>query len=350
MIKLLTGIPGSSKTLHTIKLLNEDPLYQNRPVYYYNVKDVTFENWIELTEEEVLKWYELPVGAVIFIDECQKVFRSRSAKDKVPQHTVELETHRHNGHDLICTTQHPMLLDTSFRRQVGEHWHIERKFGFESARVLKWQECQNDPKDYHCRQEAITETHQFPKQYYGTYKSAEVHTVKKQIPKKLYLVAASIIAFLALGGHFAWKMMNKSEMAAQTASANSDASAGLVEGIRRLAPAAIQKEDNGFKPVYPLDPKEYLALFKPRLDGQPNTAPIYDHLMQPTVAPQQHCLIIHRDSGVDECRCYTQQATKINISAAKCKSIVEAGLFDNVKQVVSTTYNADGQKLSQKLL
>ena len=86
MIKFFTGIPGSSKTLNAVKEINEDPLYQNRPIYYHNVKEVTFENWIELSDEEVKKWYELPAGSVIFMDEVQKIFRpGRKYGDNVPK-------------------------------------------------------------------------------------------------------------------------------------------------------------------------------------------------------------------------------------------------------------------------
>jgi zona occludens toxin len=342
MIRLFTGIPGSSKTLNAVKELIEDDLYQNRPIYYYNVQEVVFDDWIELSESEVLKWYELPVGSIIFIDECQKIFRPRKPGDKVPAHVEHLETHRHDGFDLILTTQHPMLIDTALRRQVGEHWHFERKFGFERARVLKWQECQNDPKDYHCRQEAIVSNDKFPKKYYGTYKSAEIHTVKKKIPAKLYMLALFICLFLAGAAHFTLKLTGRAD--ALQAAAVAPEPTLLDRAVKQVSPATPA----AFQPKYPLDPQKYLALFEPRLDGQPNTAPIYDNLMEPTVAPQRHCLIIHKKSG-DECRCYTQQATKINISATKCLRIVQDGMFDHVRQIASITYNSEGKKLSTSL-
>lgn len=316
-IHLFTGVGGSSKTLNAVRMIKEDEVYQNRPVYYFNIKEVVFEDWIELSEDEALRWYELPAGSVIFFDECQKIFRLTDHKKETPKHITELETHRHNGYDLVCTTQHPMLTATGFRRQVGRHWHFERQFGFERARCLKWEKAVKDPvDDYFARQDAETENIKFPKKYYGTYKSTEINTFKKRIPKKLIYV---IIMFLLVAAgivHFLMRMTDKYATDTPVSSGSTSSEHG--------APA---KSESSFKAVYPLDPQEYLNVFKPRIEGLAHTAPIYDELTKPQRAPKTICIRIHRSSN-RECNCFTEQGTRLSVPLNRCESIVDNGLYD----------------------
>ena len=59
MLYLFTGSPGSSKTINIIKLICENEQFKNRPVYYYNVKEVT----LKYKDEEGIEhpWHELTI-------------------------------------------------------------------------------------------------------------------------------------------------------------------------------------------------------------------------------------------------------------------------------------------------
>ena len=85
MIELITGLPGNSKTLFSIRHLIDRASQENRAVYYSGLKEFKADDprlkgttW---TEFDPLKWHEtVPSGALIFIDEAQTIFRARSAR------------------------------------------------------------------------------------------------------------------------------------------------------------------------------------------------------------------------------------------------------------------------------
>jgi zona occludens toxin len=64
---------------------------------------------------------------------------------------------------------------------------------------------------------------------------------------------------------------------------------------------------------------------KPRLDGMPWTAPIYDQLTTPTDFPRVAACVFAKRTG---CQCYTQQATKLQIPESACLVYVKEGSFD----------------------
>lgn len=334
-IYLFSGVGGSSKTLNAVRLIKEDPVFRNRPVFYFNIKEVVFDDWIELSEDEAKRWYELPAGSVIFMDECQKVFRLTDHKKETPKFVTELETHRHGGFDIVCTTQHPMLTATGFRRQVGKHWHFERQFGFERARCLKWERLVKEPvDDFHARKEAVVENIKFPKKYYGTYKSTEINTFKRQIPKKLYFIGLMI--FIVVGGsiNFALDLTSRYGV---------DDTVAVATSVGEVVTGKPARQEHTFQPHYPLDPQEYLDVFKPRIKGLAHTAPAYDELTKPQRAPKTICIRVHRSSG-SMCNCFTEQATRLQVPLNRCSNIVDNGLYDPTIPPVS--YSSSGRQIT----
>ena len=326
MLILFTGVPGASKTLNAIKFVSEDAQFKDRPVYYYNIKDLTLD-WLPLSSKEVLvgdadlesisvfEWYKLPEGSVIFIDECQAVFPQRSPRDPVPEHVKQLNVHRHKGMDIIIITQHPKLIDAAVRRLVGAHYHFERAFGFNRARRLHWQECQDDIKDYHNRKLAITKNVKFDKKYFGVYKSAEVHTHKAKIPAKIYFIAGLVVFVLAGFGYFFNKFSNKIDEAPAVAQ---QADTGV---------SKVRSKSKKFEPYFPVDPVEYSKLYEPRIAGLAHTAPIYDQLTKPKRAPKTICIRYHK-SDVTDCKCFTEQATRLNVPLNQCNHLVDNRYYD----------------------
>lgn len=304
MLTLITGEPGGSKTLNTIKMICEGELYQNRPVYYFGIKELTLD-WNELSKDDVQKWFELPENSVIVIDEAQYHFPPRRTGTEQPTPVLEMSTHRHRGYDLFIITQHPTLIDASLRKYVGQHFHYERPFSTNNPRRLQFQTCANDPQDYHARQTAVTEKVKLDKKYFGVYKSAEVHTHKFKVPKKVIMVGVAILLFCAGLFHFYGRMTDKyaSPQVEQTK-------------VETVAPVAIDPE-----------PKEidYDNYWVPRVAGLPHTAPAYDGLNVPVTKPMPQCII--RES-TRECVCYTQQATKMDVPHSVCYDIVRNGFFD----------------------
>lgn len=147
--------------------------------------------------EHPSKWYELPRNAIIVIDECQQTFPPRAVGSKVPLHCSEFETHRHKGWDIHLVTQDAKLLDNHVRRLAGTHVHYFNPF--KSSRVTRYQgDKVFDQEDYFQKKNTISSVIARDKRYYGLYWSADAHTHKLVIPKKLLIALPLpfVVAFL----------------------------------------------------------------------------------------------------------------------------------------------------------
>jgi len=319
MIYLITGVIGASKTLNTIKMLREDKQFKDRPVYYYNIKEVVFDSWIEMSKEDVLKWYELPAGAIIFIDEAQEIFpiAKPDTKKEAPPHITKLNTSRHNGVDLFIISQHPSLIDVRLRRLAAPHYHYERKFGSKMVTQRIFSEMTIDPTDYHAKQASASSNRIIDKKYFGTYKSTELDTHKFNPPKKLLLVILGTIGVIGYAIYFATSLGGSPDSKLH----NADGSV-----LSNDAPTKIT--GSSFAPVYPLDQTDYLNLYKPRIFGIPSTAPIYDTLTTPVSFPKTLCIRINKN-GKPSCSCFTQQASKLIVPDNICNSMIDDRIFDH---------------------
>ena len=132
-------------------------------------------------------WFDLPKGSKILIDECQQFFPPRSVGSRVPQAIGKLETHRHGGYDLHFVTQDATLADQNLRKLVGRHIHFYNPFGGKTVTRKENPEVFN-PKDYHQNKQATKKSVPHPKEFYGSYYSAEIHTHKRKLPKILILL------------------------------------------------------------------------------------------------------------------------------------------------------------------
>lgn len=338
MFYLFTGSPGSSKSLNCIKYICETEQFKYRPVYYYNIKEVDLyylektedgeeveRPWIELSEEQVNKWYELPDHSVIFIDECQRVFRPRRRGDAVPQKVVELETHRHRGFDLIMSTQDTSLIDSALLPQVERHTHIERRNQSEKANHFIWEKGVKNVNAQADRRKALVTTVPFDKKYYGKYKSATFHTPKNNMPLKLKLIYAGVfivpILFILWAGSIYMGARGGSEPEDFPKSIPLSESHQTNEGKVHLFRGSDQQEQPQLS---------YEEMHAPRLSGLPWTAPVYDDINTPKTAPKPDACVHFKQR--DLCVCYTHQATKIGVPDSICRAIVKNGYFDETRE------------------
>jgi len=234
MITLITGGPGSGKTLHVMSLLwkNDPPFFswweklldilyirklptpERRLVYQHGIPGLKLphvrvycrDSRCTVCEgdkgpdpkyvDEFPRW--LPKGAMLVVDEVQKVWRPRGAKSiDIPEALQALETSRHMGWDLIFMTQSPSLLDVHARRMVTAHFHIRAGFG--GRRMFEWPETQVDVK------KTFTAKANHPyflnKKYYDYYKSADIHTKQtRKVPLKFILIFGSMAVSVVVVG------------------------------------------------------------------------------------------------------------------------------------------------------
>jgi len=199
MLNLITGQPGNGKTLYTLGLVEKLRQETGRPVYQSGIPDLTLP-WEKL--DDPTTWPALPNGSIVVIDECQRIFPPRKQGSPVPPHVAEFETHRHRGFDIFLITQHPQLLDIAVRKLTGRHYHLKRTFGQEVATVYQWEEA-TDPNERGKRNLALQSRFSFPRERYGVYKSADIHTVKKEIPVKPFAILGGAVLGIVLLGWFA---------------------------------------------------------------------------------------------------------------------------------------------------
>jgi zona occludens toxin len=304
MISLITGLPGNGKTLYALTWLRERAAKEGRQVYYSGIKDLLIPGWIEIENPE--QWASVPKNSIVVVDEAQRIFRPRMHGTKVPDFVAALETHRHLGVDLVFITQHPMLVDSNVRRLVGQHFHVIRKFGTHWATIHEWgkvkETCDKN------RDDSVRHEWRYPKEVFGLYKSAEVHTHKRRIPFKVIVLLSMPLIIGALVW-WAWTRIDPHR--------NAENMGANLSGVTATGGAPISGR-NG-----PITPEQYVAQFEPRVSGLAYTAPIYDQVTQPVEAPYPAACI----RMGSRCTCYTQQGTVLIVSADMCGQIVERGFF-----------------------
>lgn len=222
MLYLITGNPGSGKTLYTVstllqklaaeKVKGKDGALVPRRLVIDGIKGLAIPHEMMTAGVEDAEGNLLPAaegdgvwnwpdwckpGDVIVIDEVQRWWRPRGMGAKPPREIKALETHRHMGVDFVIVTQNPMLLDQNVRRLVGRHQHVRRMLGMQRAVIYDWDSCQSDPSRTKL---AAVSMWNYPKSAYKLYQSSQLHTKQRQkIPAWVAIPVLAIVglAFIA---------------------------------------------------------------------------------------------------------------------------------------------------------
>ena len=204
MITLITGAPGSGKTLYCVDKIirpmvgtsvagtDEDgqpAIYERR--IYSNINGLLIDHekvdsaWLENISEK-----KRP-GAFVVFDEVQRVWPNRPTGSKKPAAVEYLETHRHDGIDVVLMTQNPQLLDPAVRKLVGRHLHMRRVGGIGAAIVYEWDACSDTLRF----KSAFTKTpYRYSRSAQRLYKSARVHTKqKRKLPFAVWMMVAGLV-------------------------------------------------------------------------------------------------------------------------------------------------------------
>ena len=337
MLYFLTGVPGSGKTLNLIQEFSRKKEFKGRPIYYHDI-NLTDEGkrklkWLYL--EDPKKWFECPPNAVIIIDEAWKHFPQvrANAQGAKPDHYQKIAEHRHEGQDIVLVTQKPNEIDSFFRGRVYEHTNLlPMKVGSTNAEAFTiMNQCieidangKMDPQD---KAKATKKTFIYDKKYYGYYTSAEIHTKKFRMDKRLFYavpvvggcIAVFIFAVSTLPGVILRGEKQGPEMAEQGSVADGTSTSRLPFLKNQLPPV-----------------KAYIDKWTPRISGIQSTAPIFDEITQDIknvpIAKNCVCQGSRCDqpdaSATTRCQCYTDQGTKVSVPDSYCRSIIRDGYFD----------------------
>lgn len=323
MIYLTTGTPGSGKTLNTIEIVHKRAKKEGRQVYYTNIKNVIFDDWIEFSIPE--KWIDdLPDGAIWFVDEFYIDFPKLGNNSKRPSHYQELAIHRHKGLDIYFVCQGTLQIDSFIKTLIFQHNHYMRHAFIKGSWRFKQQDLMSSPTSKQGRANAEKTFKKDNKEYYGSYKSTVVDTSTKRIPLLYYFFFSSILLCLIFLYFLYYSKEKMIEDAKIKDSKNSE--------ISEIFTSSFTEKKEEFNPI---------MAYVPRIKGLPETAPAYDDLQRAQDFPRANCIM-----SVDICKCYTQQATlMVNYPRDICVQNVLHGKFDATKP----RYNANEFMKKDKL-
>lgn len=306
MITVITGAPGSGKTLYTIaKLLkailgtfvdatDDDGNKVKHPrTIYTNINGLTMEHE-KIDAEWLADWpNRVKPGALICYDEAQKPWPKRVTGSKVPPAVAELETHRHHGVDFVVMTQKPELLDQNVCSLAGRHLHIRRVGNSHNVIVYEWDAVSRGLLYKNAFKKS---TWRYPRWVFDLYKSAEAHTkMPRSVPFAIWIALAAVA-----GSAYAWPaLLDK-------------ITDGLNPSAKRLAAEASQK---GAQPtklstpslIVPDAPEPVLAGPNTRLAALAPIAPAAPALMGCVATPSA-------------CRCYDQAGLPVELEVQACQA------------------------------
>lgn len=194
MITLITATPGSGKSLYAVSMIR-DFLNEGRQVYA-DINGLT----LDVAGESPDDWRDTPEGSVVVYDEAQKKFPStgRPGATGVTDVLRDLETHRHTGHDIIFITQNPTFLHSHIRKLVGQHYHLRRIAGSNSATLFKHNE-EFDVKKIPSNVDK--QIWLYPKDLFACYKSATIHTHKFKMPTIFKVIGVALVLLFGFSGY-----------------------------------------------------------------------------------------------------------------------------------------------------
>ena len=317
MLYLITGANGAGKTLNTLKWVRERSVKEGRPVCHNGrfepVEGGELSSWKKIDMKD---WQAEPDGTIFLVDECHNDFPLRAPSSAPPDYVKMLAEHRRRGFDFYMVTQHPQNIDSFVRRLIGSpgwHRHLKRSFGADLVSCLEWNAVNpNCEKDGSGKTGTVTMI-AFPKEVYDWYRSASLHTGKRKIPRAVWVLLACAIAIPSLGYFAVSRVVGNATKTATPAAADKPAG----------APAEGSVATGKFLTV-----AGYLDARKARIQGFPHTAPAYDKVTEPVIAPYPAACV---EMG-PRCDCFTQQGTLMQVQAAVCAQIVRRGFFVDWRQ------------------
>lgn len=321
MITLITGAPGAGKTAFVVNELaaldGQRPLfvhavpglaYPHEPIY---CRSTLCSHCAEaqkpdeaLYVEDWDKW--APIGALIVIDEVQRIWRPRMSNAAVPESVAALETHRHRGVDFYLISQGPHLFDINVRRLVSRHIHLVGKWL--SRFSYEWPQCRDETDRVH---DAIKKPYKLPAKVFGQYKSAEVHTPQRHAKPLAFYALALLLPVLGFLGYRVYARLHEFQHPDEGKPAI--APAGPPPAATPV-PVSLPSPTPAPKPV---------PDFQPREAGRPESAPAYDGLYRVNAAP----IVMGCIGTPDACKCYTVKATVALVDEAWCRAYLRREVF-----------------------
>jgi len=330
-IELFTGQPGNGKTALMVERLIEEAKKAERPIFAVGIDGL--QPGLATPLDDARDWnrrdphtgqYIVPDGSLIFVDEAWKWFGHLhdATRQATPKHVLDLAEHRHRGLDFVWTTQQPNQLYPFVRGLIGTHHHVVRRFGTHMVDVFTWGELNEEIKSTAKRELAQRTTRLLPSHVFGSYKSAEVHTIKPRIPLKVLAIPAVIVGAVVA----AWTAFSFLRPDAVARSVSGEAASAASAAPPR---AAVPVGEGSGRGVW-ASLSDYATAHLPRFATMPWTAPVFDD-RRITADPQLYCMSSLGGTVADgsyrepSCTCFTEQGTLYELSQPECRTVARYG-------------------------
>lgn len=317
MLKLVTGLPGAGKTSNELWDFLHAKEYEGRPKYATPIKGFIPSNHGVTPLDHIDQWRELPEGSVIICDEVQR-YCGTDLGTTPPDWVQDFAIHRHSGKDFILITQAPGFLHPFARKLVQPHVNYHRPYNAKRVMRYSWESVQSDPSSKTSRNTGQSSMVKTDPKVFELYTSTVLDTHKTRLPmKSIVILGLAVLIFLVCAG-FAVKFVLGMTQAHEPQANPATTAAVVHASAPAVPPGFLPKGDS--KPVWTQES------VKPRITGQPYTAPVYDQLTTPTDFPRVAACMSSESRGT--CNCFTQQATPVDVPASACHVFVKHGSFD----------------------
>lgn len=197
MLKLITGLPGSGKTLYAVTQLkkivdlnNLLPENERRDIYC----DITGLEMDGVKKSPPLDWRDTAPNSLLIYDEAQfnKPFQPTARGLSPYDYIQELTIHRKTAHEIWYITQDPKRLHSNILEMIEQHIHLDRPFGAKLANIYQFRGVERNPKSPSAIDRAENTTKFiYDKKIFDLYESSQIDDgIKLRLPRKMLLAIA----------------------------------------------------------------------------------------------------------------------------------------------------------------
>lgn len=200
-IRLITGIPGSGKTLYAVselkKIVEQNAKSDEPRKIYCDITGLKITN----IEPPPIDWRTTPTNSLLIYDEAQ--FHKEFAPSRGVSNSEivrDLTIHRKTGHEIWLITQDPKRLHNDILAMVEQHHHLERPYGAKLASIYEYRGVERNPSSVSAKNRVENKRlFAYDKSLFDYYESSQVKDgIKMRLPRELtfWLVVLVVITGL----------------------------------------------------------------------------------------------------------------------------------------------------------
>lgn len=352
MIYFITGAIGTGKTMYAVEELHKihkqnqelekKGLHDEVRRIYSNIDGLKIPHF-ELPDD----WRECPKNSVFAIDECHKIeiYQPNRKQLHDDPRIQALNESRHLGHDFYFITQAPRFLHQHIRGLVNMHYHFHNPMGLKLATVFMWRHGNTTtPDSQQAKNLAENEfTYTYRQEIYDLYHSVEdgaEHTKKVKIPRKVIYWSIAPVVLIAFIIYLLSKPQTVGNLTGESfTNVGKDAQTSLNKTVEQAQGLDTRTDEERRE-----DFEKELERVRYNVNQPFDHSGITYNYSVKQLPQLSGCAIID-----NSCTCYTQQATKIDVSHTDCKKYMSGDKPFNpfYEKVDHVRYDTQDNQLQQ---